>query len=173
MNAPTSATPATTTTPTDRYLRPDWFTQHVFNPTVAGLTRIGISVWGSRVLEVPGRTSGEIRTTPVNLLSVDGDRYLVAPRGETQWVKNVRVAGGCRLRVGRRSEDVVLVELADAAKPPVLRPYLRRWSWEVGRFFDGLDADASDQQLLEAAAKFPVFRVERHPRDGGRPEDRG
>src|SRR5688572_13557442 len=97
----TAMTTPSTTMPVDRYLRPDWFTEHVFNPTVAGLTRIGVSVWGARVLEVPGRTSGEIRTTPVNLLTIDGDRYLVAPRGETQWVKNVRVAGGCRLRVGR------------------------------------------------------------------------
>ena len=65
---------------TDRYLQPDWFTRRVFNPTVAGLTRLGISVWGSRVLEVAGRTTGEVRTTPVNLLTVDGQRYLVAPR---------------------------------------------------------------------------------------------
>ncbi len=62
------------------YVRPDGFTRHVFNPVIAGLTRIGISVWGSRVLEVRGRTSGEWRRTPVNLLVVDGERYLVAPR---------------------------------------------------------------------------------------------
>ena len=148
-------TSAKTPTDPDRYLQPDWFTQHVFNPVVAGLTRIGISVWGSRVLEVPGRTTGEIRTTPVNLLTVDGTQYLVAPRGETQWVKNVRAAGGCRLRVGRRVSEVGMIELADAAKPAILRPYLRRWKWEVGRFFDGLDADASDEDMLAAAQQVP------------------
>jgi len=157
-----ATTPTSTTTPAGapRYLKPDWFTAHVFNPAVAGLTRLGISVWGSRVLEVPGRTTGEIRTTPVNLLTVDGQQYLVAPRGETQWVKNVRAAGGCRLRVGRRVQEVVLAELADADKPPVIRPYLVRWNWEVGKFFDGIGPDSSDDELLVAAPGCPVFRVD-------------
>ncbi len=142
-----------------RYLEPNGFTKHVFNPMVAALTRLGISVWGSRVLEVPGRTTGEIRTTPVNLLTVDGAQYLVAPRGATQWVKNVRVAGSCRLRVGRRVTDAELVELADADKPAILRPYLQRWKWEVGQFFDGIGPDSTDEQLLAVASGYPVFAV--------------
>ena len=76
----------------DHYQRPGWFTSHVFNPVVAALTRAGISVWGSRVLEVRGRKSGEPRRNPVNLLTVDGKRYLVAPRGHTQWVRNLRAS---------------------------------------------------------------------------------
>jgi deazaflavin-dependent oxidoreductase (nitroreductase family) len=159
MNEATTPTSATTPAGAPRYLKPDWFTAHVFNPAVAGLTRLGISVWGSRVLEVPGRTTGELRTTPVNLLTVDGHRYLVAPRSETQWVKNVRAAGGARLRVGRRVEEVVLTELADVDKPAIIRPYLVRWSWEVGKFFDGIDADSSDAELLAAAPGCPVFAV--------------
>src|SRR4051794_19892342 len=99
------------------YKRPDWFTQHVFNPLVALLTRAGISVAGSRVLEVRGRKSGEPRRTPVNLLVLDGTRYLVAPRGHTQWVRNMRVQGRGRLLVGRRSEDFTATELADDDKP--------------------------------------------------------
>ena len=142
-----------------RYVQPNGFTRHVFNPVVAGLTRIGISVWGSRVLEVRGRTSGEWRRTPVNLLVVDGERYLVAPRGETQWVRNVRAADSFRLRVGRRIETVSAVEVADGDKGAVLRPYLRRWKWEVGQFFDGLDADASDDAMIAAAPKHPIFRL--------------
>ena len=82
-----------------RYVRPGWFTRHVFNPIVAGLTRAGISVWGSRQLRVRGRTSGEWKSVPVNLLTSEGERYLVAPRGETQWVRNLRVA---RCRSQRR-----------------------------------------------------------------------
>src|SRR5262249_7455503 len=66
-------------TVTPRYVRPGWFTRHVFNPMVAALTRAGLSVWGSRELRVRGRRSGEWRATPVNLLSHDGNRYLVAP----------------------------------------------------------------------------------------------
>jgi deazaflavin-dependent oxidoreductase (nitroreductase family) len=134
-------------------------TVQVFNRTVQALTRSGISVMGSRVLAVRGRTSGEWRTTPVNLLTLDGDTYLVAPRGQTQWVRNLRVAGGGELRVGRRVQRFTAVELADAEKPPVLRAYLKRWSWEVGMFFENITADSTDEQLLGIAPGFPVFRV--------------
>ena len=84
------------------YKKPGWFTKHVFNRLVARMTKLGISVWGSRILRVRGRTSGEWRSTPVNLLTFERTRYLVAPRGETQWVRNLRVAGDGELRVGRR-----------------------------------------------------------------------
>lgn len=144
---------------TDRYLAPGFLTATVMNPTVAALTRLGISVWGSRVLAVPGRTSGEIRTVPVNVLTHEGERYLVAPRGVTQWVRNVRAAGGCELRVGRRSEQVAVTELDDDAKPEVLRAYLQRWKWEVGQFFDGVDPNAGDDELRRVAPGYPVFRL--------------
>ncbi len=157
--------PDTTSThsggPTARYLQPDWFSRKVFDPVVARCTRWGISLWGSRVLSVPGRVSGEVRSTPVNVLDVDGRRFLVAPRGETHWVLNVRAAVGCTLSVGRRTETVRLVELDDVDKPAVLRPYLQRWKWEVGRFFDGVDADSTDGELLAIAPNHPVFEV--HP----------
>jgi deazaflavin-dependent oxidoreductase (nitroreductase family) len=142
-----------------RYVRPGWFTQHIFNGAVRGLTRIGVSVAGSRELRVRGRKSGEWRTTPVNLLTVGGERYLVAPRGNTQWVRNIRVVGTGELRVGRRSEPFRALELPDDAKSPVVREYLRRWGWEVGQFFEGLDKKSSDEQLAQAAPGFPVFRV--------------
>jgi deazaflavin-dependent oxidoreductase (nitroreductase family) len=111
------------------------------------------------VLAVRGRKSGEWRTTPVNLLSHDGQRYLVAPRGHTQWVRNLRAAGTGELRLGRRAEAFSAVELADADKPAVLRAYLKRWKFEVGVFFDGVDADASDADLLRIAPGYPVFRL--------------
>ena len=142
-----------------RYVRPDRFTRRVFNPLVARLTRLGLSVWGSRVLEVKGRTSGLPRTTPVNVLTVDGERYLVAPRGTTEWVRNARVAGTVRLHLGRKVEEVALTELSDHAKPVLLRAYLRRWKWEVGQFFDGVGPDATDEQLIAIAAGYPVFRL--------------
>src|ERR1700758_4592435 len=111
--------------------RPGWFTKNVFNRLVALLTRLGLSVWGSRVLEVRGRSSGEWRRTPVNLLTVDGRRYLVAPRGETQWVRNMRASGGGRLRLGSRTEDFTAAELLDdAEKAGILRAYLKRWKAE-------------------------------------------
>src|ERR1700712_2636206 len=143
---------------TARYLQPTR-SDAIFNTTVACLTRLGISVAASRVLAVRGRKSGEWRTTPVNLLTVDGQRYLVSPRGLTQWVRNLRAAGSGELRVGRRIEAFAAEEVADDAKPAILRPYLRRWKFEVGQFFDGLDANASDEQLAAIAPGFPVFRI--------------
>jgi deazaflavin-dependent oxidoreductase (nitroreductase family) len=140
-----------------RYVQPGWFTRHVFNPIIAGLTRIGISVWGSRQLRVRGRKTGEWRSVPVNLLTLDGTRYLVAPRGHTQWVRNLRVIGTGELRVGRRVETFTATELDDAAKVDVLRAYLKRWKMEVGVFFGGVDAKATDDELLRIAPDHPVF----------------
>ena len=146
-----------------RYIEPDWFTRNVFNRLVAGATRLGISVWGSRVLEVRGRKTGAPRRTPVNLLTLDGVRYLVAPRGHTQWVRNLRAAGEGRLLLGRRAERFVATEIPDQEKEPILRPYLRRWKWEVGVFFGGVDADASSEDLQRIAPDHPVFRIETPP----------
>jgi deazaflavin-dependent oxidoreductase (nitroreductase family) len=131
----------------------------LFNGSVATLTRLGISVWGSRVLSVRGRKSGEWRSNPVNLLTFEGRRYLVAPRGQTQWVRNLRVAGGGELRVGRRVEAFTATELADEQKPELLRTYLRRWKFEVGVFFDGVGPDAPAEKLLEIAPGYPVFQI--------------
>jgi deazaflavin-dependent oxidoreductase (nitroreductase family) len=142
------------------YRQPGWFTKYVFNPVVAGLTRLGISVWGSRVLRVKGRKSGEWRSVPVNLLTIDGTRYLVAPRGETQWVRNLRAAGEGELVLGRRVEKFRAVELSEDDKPDVLRAYLRRWKAEVGVFFDGVSAESPDEDLRRIAPKHPVFRIE-------------
>lgn len=134
-----------------RYVKPGWFTKHVFNRVVALLTRAGVSVWGSRELRVQGRRTGEWRRTPVNLLTHEGRRYLVAPRGETQWVRNLRAAGTGELRVGRRVETFRAVELTNADKPPVLRAYLRRWKAEVGVFFRGVSAKSSDEDEPDRA----------------------
>ena len=141
------------------YRAPGGFTRRVVNPTITWLTERGVGVWGSRVLEVRGRSSGAWRSNPVNPIEVEGRTYLVAPRGETQWVRNLRSAGGGRLRLGRRTEAFTAVELDPVDRPAVLRPYLRRWKWEVGPLFDGVDADAPDADLLAAAERHPVFAL--------------
>lgn len=143
----------------DHVQQPGWFTVNVLNRTVAWLTRRGLSVWGSRVLEVRGRTSGQWRRTPVNVLVLDGQRYLVAPRGHVQWTHNMRAAGGGRLVLGRNVEEFTATEVADADKAPVLRAYLRRWKAEVGAFFDGVGLDSTDEQLLAVAPRYPVFEI--------------
>jgi hypothetical protein len=143
-----------------RYVKPKKAT-NFFNESVARLTRLGISVYGSRVLYVRGRKTGEWRSQPVNPLPYEGSRYLVAPRGNTQWVRNLRAADyRGELHLGRRTEPFRATELADDDKPPVLRAYLKRWKWEVGVFFDGVGPDASDTELRRIAPGYPVFRIE-------------
>jgi len=166
------------------YQRPGWVTRNVFNRLIARLTRTGVSLWGARVLRVRGRTSGQLRSTPVNVLTLDGERYLVSPRGQTDWVRNLRVAGTGELVVGRRVEAFTATEIGPAGQPTgptsdvgetsdtgsadtagselrvaVLRAYLRRWKWEVGQFFDGVGPDSTDAELLAAAPKHPMFRI--------------
>jgi deazaflavin-dependent oxidoreductase (nitroreductase family) len=143
------------------YRKPGWLTRNVFNRAIAGFTRMGFSVWGSRVLEVRGRTSGEPRQVPVNLLAFDGAQYLVSARGVGDWVRNVRAANGeLDLLVGKRRQHRRAIEVADAEKVPILRAYLKRWKAEVGVFFGGVGADSSDEQIAAIAYRHPVFRLE-------------
>lgn len=147
---------------TATYQEPGRFTRKIFNPAVAGLTTLGISIWGSRVLESTGRTSGLPRRTPVNLLTFDGQPYLVAPRGNTQWVRNVRADHGrLTLILGRRRERWIAHELTDDSRIAVLRAYLKRWKAEVGVFFDGVGPDSSDDDLRRIADQHPAFRLTR------------
>lgn len=143
----------------EHYQRPDWFTKHVFNNVIAVCTRLGISVWGSRVLRVRGRKSGEWRSSPVNLLTYQGTQYLVAPRGHTQWVRNIRVSPDGELQLGNRIERFRAVEIPDDEKVPLLRHYLKRWKFEVGMFFGGVSDSSPDSELRRIAPDHPVFRV--------------
>jgi len=144
-----------------RYVQVDWFTAHIVNPLMKQLTIWGISVYGSRILAVRGRASGQVRTTIVNPLDYAGATYLVAPRGTTQWVRNLRASQTAELRLGRRRETVRAAEIADASKVEILRAYLRRWRWEVGQFFQGVGPDASDAELARIAPEYPVFHLTR------------
>jgi deazaflavin-dependent oxidoreductase (nitroreductase family) len=141
-----------------RYLAPKR-ASNAFNDFAKWLTAHGVSLMGSRVLAVRGRKSGEWRTTVVNVFTHEGERYLLAPRGHTQWVRNLRVAGEGELRLGRRSQRFVPVEIVDGEKSELIRLYLRKWAWETGAFFDGLKADSPEADIEAAAPGFPVFRI--------------
>jgi hypothetical protein len=143
------------------YQKPDWFNLRILNPTVQFATRLGISVWGSRILRVKGRMSGQWHSHPGNLLTYEGMRYLVAPRGLTQWVRNIRVSGGGELLLGNHTEPFRAVEVSDDDKIPILRAYLKRWKFEVGQFFGGVDGDSPEPELRRIAPEHPVFRVEK------------
>jgi deazaflavin-dependent oxidoreductase (nitroreductase family) len=155
-----TSTTATVAGADRRYLAPGLLTRRVMNPAMALATRLGYGFRGARVLSVRGRVSGEWKSTPVNPLTLDGRQYLVAPRGETQWVRNLRIAGEGRLRIGRRTTSFAATEvLDDAAKAPILQAYLRIWRSEVATFFDGVDGESS--AALEAVAHgYPVFAIE-------------
>ncbi len=141
------------------YTKPDFMTRNVFNPMMGFFTgRLGISLRGSAMLAVRGRTTSEWRVTPVNPLALDGQRYLVAPRGDTHWVRNLRASGAGELRRGRKTEPIRVAEVADAEKPAILRAYLARWRAETGKFF-GVPKDPSDADLARVAPEHPVFRI--------------
>ncbi|MGH7910322.1 MAG: nitroreductase family deazaflavin-dependent oxidoreductase [Candidatus Dormibacteraceae bacterium] len=126
---------------------------------MAGLARLGISLYGSRLLRVRGRKSGEWREVPVNPLPFEGRTYLVAPRGHVQWVHNLRAAGEGELVRGRSHRRFTARELPDGEKPELLRAYLRKWAFEVGRFFGGVGADASEEELRRILPDHPVFEI--------------
>ncbi|MEX0783448.1 MAG: deazaflavin-dependent nitroreductase [Dehalococcoidia bacterium] len=141
------------------YQKPGFVTKHIFNPLLSGAVKLGMSPRGANILLVQGRKSGEWRSTPVNPLTIDGVRYLVAPRADTHWARNVRAAGGGKLRLGRKEEAFRIVELANAEKPPILRDYLKVWRSETGKFF-GLGPNPTDEDLASIAPSHPVFRIE-------------
>ncbi len=141
-----------------KYDKPSFFNKSVAGPLMILLTRLGISAGGANTLVVCGRKSGEPRSVPVNPLDHDGARYLVAPRGNTEWVRNLRAAGEGELRLGSKRDTVKAVEVGDEEKPPVLRAYLENWARATKGSF-GVDENATDQELSDIAPDHPVFRI--------------
>ncbi|MER8045880.1 nitroreductase family deazaflavin-dependent oxidoreductase [Streptomyces sp. NPDC094032] len=130
-----------------------------FNGIVGWLARHGVSLLGSAELSVRGRKSGQMQRIPVNPYEHGDAQYLVSARGHSQWVRNMRAAGGGELRVGRKVRHFTAVEIPDAEKPEVLRGYLKRWGWEVNQYFQGVTAESSEAELAAAAPDHPVFRI--------------
>ena len=141
------------------YQKPGFVTRNLFNPFLMLLTRVGISMRGSRTLAVRGRKSGEWRTVPVNPLTIGEARYLVAPRGTTEWVRNLRASKTGELRLGSKRESFSAQEVSDAEKPEILRNYLKHWKMETGTFFGGVSDTSPDEDLRRIAPEHPVFRI--------------
>lgn len=132
------------------------------NGLIRGLADLGVSIAGTRALRVRGRKSGKLRSVVVNVLTVDGVDYLVSPRGNTQWVRNVRAAGAVDIGPRWHRRRARAAELADADKPELLRRYLDRWYWEVKGHMAGLTPESDEQQLRAAASSIPVFALASH-----------
>jgi deazaflavin-dependent oxidoreductase (nitroreductase family) len=141
------------------YQKPDFFTKHVANPLLELGMKLGMSFRGSNILSVRGRKTGKRYTTPVNPLSLSGQRYLVAPRGETGWVKNIRVSREGELRLGRKREHIRVEEISGEEKVVVLREYLKHWKSETSKFFGGVTDESPEEDLRRIAPDHPMFRV--------------
>jgi deazaflavin-dependent oxidoreductase (nitroreductase family) len=128
------------------------------NLPVTLATKLGISLGGAWTLTVRGRSSGEWRSTPVNPLTIESRRYLVAPRGETHWARNLRASGEARLTLGRKETAIRANEVANADKLPILRAYLDRWGGVTHKHF-GLPRHPGDGEIASAAERTPVFEV--------------
>lgn len=146
------------------YKKPPGFVARVMNPAmIFAQERLGIALWGSEILAVRGRSSGQIRKVPVNPFEHEGEWYLFSPRGDSEWVRNLRVAGAGDLARGRRVRAfTVAEELSNESKPPMIRDYMQRWGKQISSIV-GFDASASDAKLAEVAPNHPVFRIEFKP----------
>lgn len=129
------------------------------NAVIRRLAEAGLSIAGTRALAVRGRKTGKRRRVVVNVLTVDGVDYLVAPRGNTEWVRNVRAAGQVQLGPRWRPATTRVTEVGDDDKPALLRAYLQRWYWQVKGHMAGLTPRSSDDDLRRAAASLPVFSL--------------
>jgi len=129
------------------------------NALIRRLAEIGISIAGTRALAVRGRKTGKSRGVVINLLTVDGADYVVAPRGQTEWVRNVRAAGEVQLGPRWHRRTARVTEVSDDDKPVLLRRYLQKWYWQVKGHMAGLTPDSSDAELRNAAPLLPVFSL--------------
>jgi deazaflavin-dependent oxidoreductase (nitroreductase family) len=131
------------------------------NGLVRPLARLGLAGRRTYLLTVLGRKSGRSWSTPVSLVVIDGERWLVAPYGDRNWVKNARAAGWVELRRGRRRERLNVEELEPAAAVPVLQEYYRRG--RVTRPFFDVSLDSSVEDWLAEAPRHPVFGLAPSP----------
>jgi deazaflavin-dependent oxidoreductase (nitroreductase family) len=141
-----------------RYEKPNRAAE-IANKAMRWLAEMGISIAGTQSLRVRGRKTGEVRGVVINLLTVDGVDYVVSPRGNTQWARNVRAAGVVEIGSRRRGRRADVTEVPDAAKPELLRRYLARWYWQVKGYVLGLTPESTDEELLAAAPSIPVFEL--------------
>lgn len=139
------------------FLKPS-LAERIFNRWFGVAIGFGIGLRHNYVVEVRGRKSGRIFSTPIDLLEMEGRRYLVAPRGETNWVRNARAAGRVTLRKGSRREEFVTREVDPAERPELLKAYLERFALTVQRYFP-LPREAPASEFAPIAERYPVFEL--------------
>ena len=144
------------------FLKPSLF-ERSFNRLFGIAIGFGLGLKHNYVVEVRGRKSGRIFSAPIDLLELEGRRYLVAPRGETNWVRNARAAGRVGLRKGRRHEEFTVREVGFAERPQLLKAYLDRFALTVQRYFP-VPRESPLSEFTRIAERYPVFEL--RPADG-------
>ena len=144
-------------TDTSRFLQPGPL-EALFNRLFGILVGWGIGLSHNYLVQVKGRKSGRIYSTPVDVLDYEGKLYLVAPRGETQWVRNARISGEVWLKKGRIRRQYTLRVLEDREKPDILKEYLNRYKTTVQRYFS-IPASAPLEAFIGIAQNYPVFEL--------------
>jgi len=139
------------------FLRPS-AAERIFNRLFGIVLTFGIGLRHNYVLEVRGRKTGRTFSAPVDLLEFDGRRYLVAPRGETNWVRNARAAGRAALRKGRVREEFALRQVAVSERPELLKAYLDRFAATVQRYFP-VTRGSPAAAFIPVAGRYPVFEL--------------
>ena len=136
--------------------------EFLFNRAVGFFIGLGLGFRHNYVLQVPGRKSGKLYSTPVDVLSLGDHQYLVAPRGNTQWVRNARVAGRVILKKGTRRTEFELKAVPEAQRPELLKAYLDRFKLSVGRFFP-IPPGSPAAAFAPLASRYPVFELVETP----------
>jgi deazaflavin-dependent oxidoreductase (nitroreductase family) len=130
----------------------------LMNSIIGRLASIGLVPMSTVMLQVTGRRSGQTRSTPVSWIEHEGHRYLVAPRGNTEWVRNVKAAGGEATLKHRKTERIRLEEIPVDHRAPIIKSYLKKTAMVTKREF-GLDPNAPIEQFEKIAPRHPVFRI--------------
>jgi F420H(2)-dependent quinone reductase len=143
----------------EAYREPPWILRKVGIPIMRVMVgRFGVG--GARLLEVQDPDTGKPRSTPIHVLELDGARYLVSTRGDAHWVRALRESRGGTMKQGRSREQFTAVEVPEAERLPILRPYLQSFWKDIGSMFAVDSPDASDDELRAIAPDHPIFRID-------------
>ena len=132
--------------------------ERFFNRVFGFLVGLGLGFSYNYLLQVRGRKSGKIYSTPIDLLELNGKKFLVAPRGRTQWVRNAEAAGEVTLKKGSKRSQFRLRPLSDAEKLPILKAYLDTFKREVQRYFP-VPAGSPPEAFRELVSSYPAFEL--------------
>jgi deazaflavin-dependent oxidoreductase (nitroreductase family) len=129
-----------------------------FNRVLTFLFARGVGPSKNIAIEHIGRRSGKTYSTAVNIVEYEGQRYLVAPRGNTEWVRNIRAAGGAATLKHGKPEPVTLIDVPEPERAPILRKYLGENAMSTKASF-GIDPKSPLDEFVKVSGRHPVFRI--------------